>query len=186
MRENVTSMTTVQEMYGKPAVDDETFYSFVNRSLNPRSSDMLYDAFGTFGLSANRLVLDAGCRDAQHTCRLVERFGVQAIGVDLVDFNVARAKQVIGKKGLGDRVTAVQANLQDLPLTNNQFDAIWCRDVLSHLPDLRRGVKELGRVLKANGRLLIYQTFATDLLLPAEAKWLYKALAVAPLSLIHI
>ncbi|MEM7118470.1 MAG: methyltransferase domain-containing protein [Chloroflexota bacterium] len=176
-------MTTVQEMYGQPAVDDETFYGLVNQSLNPRSSEMLYEAFGAFGLSGDTIILDAGCRDAQHTCRLVERFGVQAIGVDLVDFNVAQAKQVIAEKGLEGQVTAVQANLQDLPLNDRLFDAVWCRDVLSHVPDLRRAVGELGRVLKENGRLLIYQTFATDLLQPAEADWLYDALAIAPASM---
>lgn len=171
-------MTTVEEMYGELELSDDAFYKLIDRSLSPRDADMLYTKFGDFELATNSLVLDAGCRDAQHTCRLVERFGLQAIGVDLVNFNIREAHKSIARQKLADRVTAIQANLEELPLADSQFDAIWCRDVLNHLPNLQSGLSELARVLKKNGRLLIYQTFATDLLEPREAAWLYESLAI--------
>lgn len=46
---------------------------------------------------------------------------------------------------------AFQSDMQELPLPDNSVDAIVCLHVLEHVPDDRRAVRELSRVLKPEG-----------------------------------
>ncbi len=176
---------TVAEVYRDAVVSEELFDALVNRSLEPRPSTMLYDKMGALGLVAGSLVLDAGCRDAKHTCELVTRFGYRAVGVDLVMRNVVNAQRVIAERGIVGRVTAVQGDIQDLPLPDGAFTAVWCRDVLGHPPKLHQTLAEFARVLQPGGRLLIYVTLATDKLEPLEAQWLFETLVITPQNMSH-
>jgi SAM-dependent methyltransferase len=55
-----------------------------------------------------------------------------------------------------------------LPFMDNSIDAIIASHVLEHLPNLRRDLKELRRVLKPDGVLLV--------VLPCDPGWLWKLL----------
>lgn len=46
---------------------------------------------------------------------------------------------------------AVHCDIQALPFPDNSFDLILCNHVLEHIPDDRRALRELYRVLKPNG-----------------------------------
>lgn len=48
-----------------------------------------------------------------------------------------------------------KGNLGNLPFKNNYFDVVTCNDVLEHSIELTKNLKELHRVLKPNGVLLI-------------------------------
>jgi SAM-dependent methyltransferase len=168
----------LDHLYGDSGIPDEQVAAWLNRSLDPRGSEMLYEAIGALGLGPQHLLLDIGCRDARHTVALAQRFGCRALGVDPVAYNIAKAQALIGRDGLADRVRAVAGRIEALPADENAVDFIWCRDVLTHVPDLRAGLAECVRVLRPNGAMLVYMTFATELLEPSEAEWLYPPLAV--------
>jgi SAM-dependent methyltransferase len=168
----------LEALYGDTGLSDEEFESRLNRSLKPRDSTMLYDKMAALGLGESHRLLDMGCRDAAHTCRLVERFGCQAVGVDPIAYNITKAHTLIAERGLTDRVHVVEGRIESIPAGDDDFDFIWCRDMLNHVPDLRAGLAECARVLKRGGSMLVYQTFATDLLEPREAARLYAPLAI--------
>src|SRR2546423_1769882 len=56
------------------------------------------------------------------------------------------------------RVSHVSADLTRLPYADAAFDAVVCGWVLEHLPDPRPGLRELARVLKPGGKLLLLVT----------------------------
>ena len=58
----------------------------------------------------------------------------------------------------GQRVTHVAADLTRLPYADATFDAIVSGWVLEHLPDPRPGLRELARVLRPGGKLLLLAT----------------------------
>lgn len=169
---------TINEIYGDPGRSQAEIENTLNRSLNPRPSTMLYDKIGALGLALHHLVLDVGCRDARHTCELVRRYGCRAIGIDPVQHSIQRAAGVITEAGLNDQVQAVDGQIEQIPAEDAAFDFIWCRDMLNHVPELAVGLAECVRVLKPGGAMLVYQTFATDLLEPGEAARIYQALAI--------
>ena len=170
---------SAEEAFEQPDMSDDEFYSTVDRSLRPRSPGVLYDKLGMLlhGVNEARL-LDAGCRDATHMCEIAERFGALVWGIDLVETSVDLARKKIADRGLTGRVTAAKGDIQSLRFEDNTFDVVWCRDMLSLVPDLRRAFSECARVLRTGGHMLIYTDFATDLLEPSEAERIYGPLGV--------
>jgi ubiquinone/menaquinone biosynthesis C-methylase UbiE len=173
----------LEALYGDIGVSDAEFDARLDRSLQPRGPDMLYDKMGALGLSQDHQLLDIGCRDAAHTCQLARWFGCQALGIDPVAYNIVKANTLITEHGQTGQVRVVEGRIEAIPADAGAFDFIWCRDVLNHVPDLRAGLVECARVLRPAGRMLIYQTFATELLEAHEAARLYRSLAIVPANM---
>lgn len=171
---------SVKEIYEESDASYDTLLAALDQSLNPRAPDKLYEKFNNLNPSLDGLVLDLGCRDAAQACELSQRFGYRVVGVDLVRTNVQNAQKRIAGKELGQSVQVVQGDIQRLPLLANTFDAIWCRDVLTHIPDLQQAFASCARVLKPNGKMLIFHMLATDLLTREELRQLCLPLASVP------
>jgi ubiquinone/menaquinone biosynthesis C-methylase UbiE len=175
---------TVEELYGELWAEDEAFKAEVDRSLNPRPAESLYDTFSELGVSAGDQVLDVGCRDAKHSVELVRRFGCRVIAADPIPRHVERALERVAEEGVKERVSVVEAAIESLPLEDGSADYVWCRDMLNHVR-LPEALSECFRVLRPGGRMLVYQTFATDLCEPREARRLWSATAIVPENMSH-
>ena len=46
-------------------------------------------------------------------------------------------------------------DIQDMPFEDNTYDLIWCSHVLEHVPDDRRALSEIRRILTPNGIAVI-------------------------------
>lgn len=92
--------------------------------------------------------LDAACGTGRHARHLVD-LGHQVVGVDVTREMVSRARENVPEG------TFVEADLQAIPVEDEQFDAIVCGLALAHVGDLAAGVAELGRVLRPQGRMII-------------------------------
>jgi len=78
-------------------------------------------------------------------------------------------------RSLEGRITAIQADVQDLPLEDNRIDRVVVTCVLHHLPDPERALNEIRRVLKPGGRADIY--------MPSDPGLMYRfARALGPSS----
>lgn len=174
---------SVEEIYRDSPLDDATVDTILDSSLQPRASTMLYAKMGELGLNAESSLLDIGCRDARHTCELVAQFGATALAIDPVDDHFRRAQKLIAERQMAERITVNKGRIESIPVPSKKFDYIWCRDVLNHVADLRLALRECVRVLKPGGYMLVYQTFATELLEPPEAARLYSPLAVIPANM---
>lgn len=168
---------SVQEIYNQDKNSYEQFLHSIDKSLNPRSPEILFEKFGSFCPNKKISVLDIGCRDAYHACIISERFGCHVEGIDIVDENIKSAKINISNKDLENKIHVIQGDIQELPYDNDSFDIIWCRDVLTHIKDLQRTFNSCARVLKSNGKMLIFHVTATNLLTSEEADNLVQPLA---------
>src|SRR5690348_9319023 len=175
------NLDRVSRMYS-----EETWrvYAFLDQSLEPRGPDTLYDAAGEY-LRPGSVVLDAGCRDAKHLIRLVEAHDVVGVGVDPVEVHIERAKAAVAAAGLGSRIEVFDGVMQELPYPDEHFDFVWCRDVIEGVDELEAGLREVARVLKPTGRMLVYTVFATDLLEPKEEAMLNRLLGNVPENLVE-
>lgn len=91
-------------------------------------------------------VLDVGCNDGTFIEMLQRKRHCDVTGIDISDTALEEAK----KKGLN----VMTADVENLPFEDETFDVITCMEVLSHLFDPKKAVKEMRRVLKKNGILL--------------------------------
>jgi ubiquinone/menaquinone biosynthesis C-methylase UbiE len=147
---------------------DEQLDALLSESLAPRSPDFLLELAAPLLTSESRL-LDVGCRDARHLIPLVARSGCTGVGIDPVDRNVDRAKAAVTAAGLDQRIEIRRGVMEQIEEPDSSVDVVWCRDVLTVVPDLEAGLAEVARVLKPGGATIIYSVFATSRLEPREA-----------------
>jgi SAM-dependent methyltransferase len=171
--------TSVQQLYGELWVDESPLDAELERSLEPRGTDWLFEAFAELGPQPDQLLVDVGARDARHTIQLVREHGLRAIALDPVRHHVELARRAVAEAGV--EVDIVEGRIEAMPVADGVADWIWCRDVLVHV-DLAQGFAECARILRPGGQMLAYVTCATETLEPREAKTLFEAVAVVPES----
>jgi demethylmenaquinone methyltransferase / 2-methoxy-6-polyprenyl-1,4-benzoquinol methylase len=111
------------------------------------------------GLKAGDRVLDA-CGGTADLALLAVR-AVQPTGrVILYDFNRAMltiGKAKVCKAGLAHTISLVQGDAEKIALRNHSFDAAMVGFGIRNLTSMEQGLKELHRVLKPGGRLVILE-----------------------------
>jgi SAM-dependent methyltransferase len=98
-------------------------------------------------------VLELGCGLGTFAERLNRDLEVEVTAVDLSPRMVELARE----RG----VNAIVADAQDLPFEDGVFDCVVANWVIHHFPDTEAGVREIGRVLRPEGRL-VAATFSTE------------------------
>ena len=97
-------------------------------------------------------VLDVGCGTGELAGRLADR-GWQVVGLDLCESMVRRAEHKLN--GNAARVRLTVADSERLPFQPHAFDVVTCANSFHHYPHQEAVVRELYRVLKPGGRLLL-------------------------------
>lgn len=97
-------------------------------------------------LEPGQRVLDAGCGDGVLSCMLGQR-GIKVIGIDISAPNIEGARRLAKEWGVS--VTFLRTDLEDLPFLDNSFDVVLSSHVLEHLPNLKKGLRELYRVTRS-------------------------------------
>lgn len=99
----------------------------------------------------NIKILDAGCGEGHllfEVSKLIDSSN-KLYGTDILDVALEKAKERV--KGGSFSLQ----NLESLNFKNNSFDVIMCTDVIEHIPNYKKVLSELKRVLKEDGTLII-------------------------------
>jgi SAM-dependent methyltransferase len=107
----------------------------------------------TFG----ETVLDHACGAAMDLLLAARRVGStgRAIGVDMTQAMREQAVQAAVLAGVSDRTRILAGLLEELPLDDASVDVVISNGVLNLSPDKRRALREIVRVLRPGGRLLL-------------------------------
>jgi 2-polyprenyl-3-methyl-5-hydroxy-6-metoxy-1,4-benzoquinol methylase len=96
----------------------------------------------------NRVGLDAGCGDGEHHTWLAGH----AATLYASDYNLLRLHRAAAR---GLAAAVLLADLTDYPAVGGAFDLVFCNHVLEHVPDDRRALSELRRILNEDGIVVI-------------------------------
>lgn len=100
-------------------------------------------------------VLDCGCNDGAFTLELVKK-GHEAIGIDILPVNINRALDNMPDiPEITTKLDYYIADIESLPFEDKEFDTVIITETLEHLINPRRGLEEVHRVLKDEGKALI-------------------------------
>lgn len=103
------------------------------------------------GLKSGQKVLEVGCGRGIFLDRLVGEIKVKTFGVDSAKLAIEEAK----KESFCRHELRV-ADASKLPFENNGFDSVLSFDTLEHIKNQKQAVSEMARVLKPDGKIIIY------------------------------
>ncbi len=106
--------------------------------------------------SLSGLMLDAGTGTARipiFICQ--ERPQWQIIGIDLAESMLQVGRKNVEQAGLQQQITLESIDAKQLPYPDAHFDMVISNSLIHHLPDPLPFLRELKRVLKPNGGILI-------------------------------
>src|SRR4028118_717063 len=105
----------------------------LDRSLNPRSPDLLFDAVDKLGIADSSVVLDVGCGRGNHVCELASRFGCHVKGLEPLESNLHLCHKSAMEWNVSERVEFIKGTIEAIPFGSDTFDLLWCRDMLVHV-----------------------------------------------------
>nr|MBP9532880.1 class I SAM-dependent methyltransferase [Syntrophaceae bacterium] len=102
-------------------------------------------------------VLDAGCGTGRHLRALARLPGLKIHGIDRNPADVAKAVRALREMpdALSREVSVTSADITQMPFADETFDCVICSEVLEHIPEHEAALKELVRVLKPRGTLVV-------------------------------
>ncbi|RJP87784.1 MAG: class I SAM-dependent methyltransferase [Desulfobacteraceae bacterium] len=121
---------------------------------------MITVKFNRLKIQPNEKILDIGCGSGRHVGEASRLNGVLVIGADRnVDDLIATRNRLnfiknCGEHGGGnDGLTS--ADITSLPFENESFHHVICSEVMEHIPDHTTAAREVVRVLKPGGNLVV-------------------------------
>ena len=129
--------------------------------LFPLEEPVMHRLFDGLGPS---LVLDAACGTGRHSRVLAAR-GHRIVGVDRSPEMLDKARRSVA--GGDFREGALTA----LPLADESVDAVVCALALVHLPEVTGAIRELARVVRPGGRVIVSDVHPFVVLLGWQAQF---------------
>ncbi|CAL9559821.1 2-methoxy-6-polyprenyl-1,4-benzoquinol methylase, mitochondrial [Streptomyces sp. enrichment culture] len=117
-----------------------------------RLTDLL---IGRLGAGPGSEVLDLGCGTGGPGVRLARATGARVTGVSISAGDVALAGARAAAEGVAGQVRFELADAMELPYGDASFDAVLAFESIVHLPDRGRALREIARVLRPGGRLVL-------------------------------
>ena len=131
--------------------DDERFfgqYSQMSRSVQGlRGAGEWHELKKMLPDFNGKRVLDLGCGFGWHCRYAIERGATFALGIDLSGKMLDKAREINPSPSIEYKRIAIE----DFDFAPNSFDIVIANMMLYHVPDLKKGLAEVRRVLKARG-----------------------------------
>ncbi len=114
--------------------------------------------------------LDLGTGPAQIPIFLAQRCPkIQITGIDLSVNMLTLGEQHVAEAGLADRVALECVDAKTLPYPDQSFDGVISNSIIHHLPDPLTAFREISRVVRPDGLILIRDLMRPDTPQAAQA-----------------
>jgi ubiquinone/menaquinone biosynthesis C-methylase UbiE len=122
--------------------------SFSNKINLRNDSEIMILNFLKKQIDPKKKVLDMGCGEGRFSRYFIEK-GTRIYSIDFSEEYIKICKNTLknGRFKVG--------SITNIPFKNDNFDYIFCVDVLQHVPKLEKAIHELKRVLKKDGIIII-------------------------------
>ena len=131
----------------------------LGRTLTSEATDALVELLRAHVSRPVDLIVDLGSGTGRFTTALSEAFAAQVLGVE----PAANMRATAEAKSHPPTLRFVQGDAGGIPLDDGVADLVFMSQVLHHLEDAPKALREIRRVLKSNGNLCVRQTTRENL-----------------------
>ncbi len=166
--------------------DADSFYATIwggediHIGLYEESGESIFDASRRTvermaGKVADRLpgarILDLGAGYGGSARYLASRFPDCHVDcLNLSEVQNERNRKLNAEQGLADRIGVIDGSFEDVPAEDGGYDLVWSQDAFLHSGDRSRVLREVDRVLKQNGTLILTDPMQKEEVQPDEIR----------------
>jgi demethylmenaquinone methyltransferase/2-methoxy-6-polyprenyl-1,4-benzoquinol methylase len=135
------------------------YYDFLNRFLSLRM-DVLWrrKAIASIKDRKAKHILDVATGTADFALEIHKQLKPQQItGMDLSEEMLVIGRKKVAKKGLSEVIQLEQGDSENLQYADNRFDVVTVSFGVRNFESLKTGLKEINRVLKSNGQIIVLE-----------------------------
>lgn len=118
------------------------------------------------GTLANTKIIDCGCGAGEYLFALSD-LGADVWGIEYEEGKIAKFQEK--HRHLSDRV--ISGDIEKINFDDNSFDLALLNEVLEHVPDDKQTLREIYRILKPGGLLIL---FSPNRIYPFETHGVYR------------
>lgn len=119
---------------------------------------MLTIDFSHINIEPGAKILDLGCGEGRHLHNLYLRENIEVIGIDLDFSSLCKTHETCKKffpKQRKRNWLIIQGRCEYIPISDSTIDCVICSEVLEHIENYHRVIKEIKRILKPDGKLAV-------------------------------
>lgn len=144
-------------------------YSFLQRALHKLQNNLVfcYDArllermLRILNVTSVNNVLEVGCGQGTDTV-LISRYTHQIVAIDVSLPALKVATTLSRMKTESGKTSFIVSDAQYLPLRDDLFDVVFCKDLLHHVSDPTSALSEMKRVAKEGGKVIAIEANACN------------------------
>ena len=126
------------------------------KSMNKGHSELTDWALVHLEIKRNYNALDIGSGGGKTVSKLCKRIGNgKVFGIDYSELCVEKSKKLNKNNIMCGKASILQSSVSSLPFEDNKFDVITAVETYYFWPDKLNDLKEVYRVLKSGGKLLL-------------------------------
>lgn len=134
-----------------PKGHSKHLYHSRHRIMNWVHGAHIREALKHADLDKGKSILDAGCSDGELLIRANGNYSF-AVGAD---HNPQSLQTLLGRMNSDSTPLCLQSDIRNLPFQQESFDVVCCLETLEHVDGEQQAIKELKRVLKKEGTLIV-------------------------------
>jgi cyclopropane fatty-acyl-phospholipid synthase-like methyltransferase len=112
---------------------------------------------------------------------LAHRYGANVTGIELTPARVIGAQELTKRVGLQEKARVIEGNVLEVPLADTSMDAVVSQEAFCHVPDPKKALVEVFRILRKDGRLALTDWIANEPLSADDAQLMWEGMAIQPL-----
>lgn len=160
------------------------FYEGPDHPIKDASEETVRQMINTLPpeLGPETKVLDIGAGYGGAARHMAKVKGWSCDCLNLSEVQNKKNREFTAEQGLQDKIRVYDGTFEDLPFEENSYDVVWSQDAILHSGDREKVLREVDRVLKPGGYVVITDPMQSDNASPENLQPVYDRIHLANLG----